>query len=183
MSLKKLACVGDSITFGYEIPEENKWTKLLEEKLKIEVLNFGINGDTTNGMLSRFNKVLEEHPTHILITGGTNDLWYGLKDEEIVANINAMVRHAKHENIECFVGIPIPFLNLNEPNLVDEDYAECVRSFQARLIKFCRLKELPYIDFSKGMKEQHFMNDGLHPNILGQEIMVNSAEKVLKNWF
>ncbi|WP_299555782.1 GDSL-type esterase/lipase family protein [Seonamhaeicola sp.] len=180
MSTIKIACVGDSITFGYDIQEAHKWTTLLRNELQVEVLNFGINGDTTNGMLSRFNEVLFENPSLIIVTGGTNDLWYGLKDEQIIANINAMVKHAQHQDIDCLVGIPTPNFSLNAVNLVDEDYAECIRSFQNRLIKFCLLKEISYIDFSLGMKEAHYFDDGLHPNVEGQQVMMLNALNVLK---
>ena len=85
MSEIKIACIGDSITFGYEIEETQKWTTLLSEELNVEVVNCGINGDTTAGMLSRFDAILDLHkPTHVIITGGTNDLWFGLKDELII---------------------------------------------------------------------------------------------------
>ena len=173
MQSQKIVCIGDSITFGYEITHTEKWTALLSDSLKIEVINCGVNGDTTAGMLSRFEQILLKHePTHILITGGTNDLWFGLKDELIISNIFAMCRQAKHNKIIPIVGIITPSFSLNELNFIGEDYAECIRSFQNILIRFCDDKALDYIDFSVNMQKEHFMEDGLHPNIKGQQLMM-----------
>lgn len=175
----KLLCIGDSLTFGYEIESSKRWTNLLAEELSVEVLNFGINGDTTTGMLSRFNTIISEHlPTHIIIFGGTNDLWFGLKDELIVSNIFAMCRQAKHNNMVPIVGITTPCFNLNELNFVGEDYAECIRSFQNILIDFCNLKDIEYINFGFNLEAIHFMDDGLHINEKGQIVMKENAKDV-----
>ena len=184
MQLHKIACIGDSITFAYEICDAQKWTTLLSHALNIEVINYGVNGDTTAGMLSRFEQVLSTHkPTHIIITGGTNDLWFGLKDELIISNIFAMCRQAKHNNIIPIVGIPTSSFSLNELNFIGEDYAECIRSFQNILIRFCVDKELAYVDFSTNLQKEHFMEDGLHPNIKGQNIMIENAKRALNKLF
>lgn len=180
MQLSKIVCIGDSITFGYEIPEAKKWITLLSKSLNIEIINCGINGDTTAGMLSRFEQILiKQNPTHVIITGGTNDLWFGLKDELIISNIHAMARLAKHNNIESIIGIPTPFFNLNELNFVQENFSECIRSFKRTLVDYCNQKEIPFIDFSVNLNQSHFMDDGLHPNTEGQKIMTENAKHVL----
>lgn len=56
MKTYKIVCIGDSITFGYEIKEAQKRTALLSEALGLEIVNCGVNGDTTADMLSRFDK-------------------------------------------------------------------------------------------------------------------------------
>ena len=181
MSSPKIVCVGDSITFGYEINNAQKWTTLLSKELNTEVINCGVNGDTTAGMLSRFGQVIEIYnPTQVVITGGTNDLWFGLKDEHIISNIHAMARLAKHHDIETIIGIPTPFFNLNELNFVQENYSECIRSYKRMLIDYCTEKEFTYIEFSKDLVREHFFEDGLHPNEKGQKIMMMNAKQVLK---
>ena len=131
MDSTKFVCIGDSITFGYEMEESQRWTNLLSKELDVQIINSGVNGDTTAGMLARFRvDVIEHEPTHIIIAGGTNDLWFGLKDDYIISNVFTMARHAKSYNILPIIGIPTPSFNLNELNYVREDYAECLRSFQ-----------------------------------------------------
>ena len=50
----EIVCIGDSLTYGYKLKKSEVWTKLIENKYGIKVLNKGINGDSTGGMLSRF---------------------------------------------------------------------------------------------------------------------------------
>lgn len=176
----KLLCIGDSITFSYEMQEDKKWITLLSKALGLEIINSGVNGDTTAGMLGRFDNAINVHkPTHTIITGGTNDLWFGLKDETIIANIFTMARQAKFRDIIPIIGIPPSTINLNELNFLQEDFAECVRSFQNTLLNFCKEKEILTIDFSKNMSINHYMEDGLHINEAGQNIMAINAAAIL----
>lgn len=176
----KCVCIGDSITYGYELDPTLRWTNLLGEELDIEVLNVGVNGDTTAGMLARFQQhVIDQRPSHAIITGGTNDLWFGLKDESIISNIYTMSRQAKFHDIVPIVGIPTPSFNLNESNFLREDYTECIRSFQNTLMQFCRGRDIVYIDFSRHFTVDYVMEDQLHPNAAGHRIMMENAKEVL----
>ncbi|MFT6707865.1 MAG: acyl-CoA thioesterase-1, partial [Flavobacteriales bacterium] len=56
MQIKKLVTLGDSLTEGYNIDKLKRWTKLLHQKHNLEIINSGISGDTTTGMLSRFSE-------------------------------------------------------------------------------------------------------------------------------
>ncbi len=180
MQPHKIVCIGDSITFGYEMPEAQKWTTLLSHALNIEIVNCGVNGDTTAGMLGRSEQILKKHnPTRVIITGGTNDLWFGLKDELIISNIHTIARLAKHKNIQAIIGIPTPYFNLNDCNFIQENYSECIRSFKRTLVDYCNLKEIPTIDFSTNLNQSHFMVDGLHPNANGQSVMAENAKVVI----
>lgn len=48
-----LHCLGDSLTFGLGVRRQDWWTSLAAQKLGVRVVNLGINGDTTAGMLVR----------------------------------------------------------------------------------------------------------------------------------
>ncbi|WP_185956496.1 D-alanyl-lipoteichoic acid biosynthesis protein DltD [Changchengzhania lutea] len=179
----KLVCVGDSLTYGYEVATSKRWTTLLEKNLNVPIVNLGINGDTTTGMLSRFAAALTDYkPTHILIFGGTNDLWFGLNDEFIISNIYAMCKQAKHYDIEFIVGIPSPCFNSTEINFIGENYANRIEGFQKRLKAYCIEKEFDYIDFSKDMIADYFMDDRIHFNEKGHEITMENAKEVIKTF-
>ena len=177
----KLLCLGDSLTEGYEMDLTKRWTDQLQNSLPVEVINCGISGDTTAGMLARCSKLLQAHqPDYLIVLGGTNDLWFGLKDEYILANIHAMTRQARYLNVETIVGIPTPSVNLVELNVVHENYSECIRSFCRTLMRYCKSEERPYIDFSINMQNDHFLEDGVHPNEAGHAIMAETAKEVLE---
>lgn len=176
----KILCLGDSLTEGFEIPKKSRWTNLLESELNISAVNAGISGDTTSGMLARCERlILSEQPSHMIILGGTNDLWFGLNDELILSNIHAMSRCCKHYDIAPILGIITPSVNLNEMNLVGENYSECIRSFRNSLLRYCRDDEQTYIDFGQGLTFAHFKEDGIHPNKKGQMVMKENARTVI----
>lgn len=171
----KILCLGDSLTETYAIDSKRGWVNLLNNQDKIETINAGICGDTTTGMLARCEKLVTKHkPSHIIILGGTNDLWYGLKDEFIISNIQAMSRHAMHYSVEVFIGLPTISYNLNELNFVQENYSECIRSFRTSLRYYCESQDKRFIDFTTNMNVEHFLDDGLHPNELGQLVIVKN---------
>ena len=68
--------MGDSLTEGYGIPQHTRWSNLLANETGLPIINSGISGDTTAGMLARFKPmVLDHQPSHVIIMGGTNDIY------------------------------------------------------------------------------------------------------------
>lgn len=176
----KILCLGDSLTETYGIEQINGWVSLLNKTPNVTAINAGICGDTTQGMLARCERLIQKHePTHLIVLGGTNDLWFGLKDENIISNIQAISRHARYHNVEVILGLPTLSYNLNELNFIQENYSECIRHFRSTLIRYCQLEEKPFIDFSSNMKLEYFLDDGLHPNEEGQKIMFENVIQVL----
>jgi lysophospholipase L1-like esterase len=75
----KIVCIGDSITAGAPLVGTGKeWVTLLQSKLgkRAMLINRGIGGDTTAGMIARFQAdVVAEKPDYVIIAGGLNDQW------------------------------------------------------------------------------------------------------------
>ena len=73
------------------------------------MLNHGIGGDTTAGMLSRLPfEVFQQQPSIVILMGGTNDLWWDLELNLIQANLSAMVCQAKYHGVAPVIGLPLP---------------------------------------------------------------------------
>jgi len=181
----KILCVGDSITEGYGINHSQRWSNLLSKSLSIEVVNCGISGDTTGGMLARFYSLLLQHqPSHVIILGGTNDLWFDLPDAQIMSNITAMSRQAKYLNIIPIIGIITPFYAEKATEkgafISNEHYKVRIERFQESLKGFLKDDTQLIIDFSENMPSQLFMEDGLHPNEKGHKVLQEYATLVLK---
>lgn len=104
--IRKLVCLGDSLTEGFGVRKVAAWSALLQSELGIEVINKGISGDTTSGMLGRFYPdVITQNPSHVLIMGGGNDLWWDVPVQVMLANVYAMVKQALHHQITPIIGI------------------------------------------------------------------------------
>lgn len=179
----KIVCLGDSLTYGFGVRRSRAWTKLAQEKSGMEIINEGICGDTSGGMLSRFhNAVSSKNPELVLIMGGVNDLIVGGDLGNVKSNIMSMTHQAIAKYITPVIGIPIK-INLEN---VRQDWAEFsdfsrvaeeLGKYQGWIKDFCKTFNIKYIDFysefekEAGDKASDLYIDGLHFNERGNEIM------------
>ncbi|MFL0197178.1 GDSL-type esterase/lipase family protein [Clostridium sp. WILCCON 0269] len=177
----KIVCLGDSLTYGYGVRRREVWTALLEKKLKIEVINKGISGDTSAGMLSRlYNDVILEKPSYAMVMGGTNDFIWNLPVEQVMANIASIVFQIMHNSIKPLIGLPVPvcvktaadrwgfmgdFQNVNKDL---EKFNDCLK-------KFCKNYNIKIFDFycefaeENGYGKEGYYIDGIHLNSEGNK--------------
>ncbi len=186
---KKIVCIGDSLTEGWSIKLDSCWPSLLDNKLDICFVNSGICGDTTGGMLARFREMVINHkPDNVIIMGGTNDVGLNIPDNQIVGNILAMTRLARHYSIKSIIGIPPPYFLPDE--YVDNQLFLDLLDMHKRLIgfgetlkRFINNDDQPSIDFSLNMTMNLYLPDGLHPNEKGHEMMAKNAMEQLDHFF
>ena len=176
----KIVCLGDSLTYGYGVRRSKIWTKLAADKLNIEIINEGINGDTSSGMLSRFyNSVYLHRPDTVHIMGGVNDLIAGADIGFVKSNTMAMVHQAAARYIKPVIGIPVKMDAKN----VKPEWAEFADFYKVSvefkiyyewIMKFCKAFNVEYIDYYREfekLKTEDLYLDGLHLNNRGNEIM------------
>ena len=192
----KIVCIGDSLTYGFGISRRETWTSLSAQKDGLEIINKGINGDTTGGMLSRFNEdVISQKPDLAFIMGGGNDIIMDAPMGVIRSNITAMVHQSYASGITPVLGIPVRFdwknlrddwSSLNNFELISKVYTE----YFFWLKKYCGVFNVAYIDFSiyndemsKRGLSPHYL-DGLHPTAQGHrllsEIFLSELSRILK---
>lgn len=187
----KIVCIGDSLTQGYGVRRTENWVALLNEKNENNFINKGINGDTTGGMLSRFQRdVIDEKPQYVIIMGGANDFIMEGNPGSVRANIMAMVHQAYHHRIIPILGTGIKVDEVNfrkdwaeitDVGRLDEQIAE----YRDWIIKFCGTFEVKLIDFYAEFDRKidgrygSYLFDGLHPSKEGHGIMADIAYKSL----
>ncbi|MGD9071629.1 MAG: arylesterase, partial [Desulfobacterales bacterium] len=91
-----IVAMGDSLTEGLGVPEEETYPALLQKALRdkgygYRVVNAGISGETSSGARSRMDWVLRMKPDIIILETGANDGLRGLDPELIRGNIREMV--------------------------------------------------------------------------------------------
>ncbi len=96
-SFPRLVCLGDSVTFGWNLAYEESFPYLLENKLKeqypeIMVINSGVGSETVVDGLNRLDSdVFYFDPQVVIINFGLNDAFvfkYGNKDTDLKNNID-----------------------------------------------------------------------------------------------
>lgn len=196
--MRTLVCHGDSLTEGSDLDKYSTWPYLIENRLNVKVINSGIGGDTSGGLLARFYQdVVRHQPEMVMIMGGTNDLWWDLDINSILANIFAMACQARYRSIAPIVGLPLPLFmeNIRHQDMLApiSGWDKCTKKLSelvAALADAAKSSDIACLDFyhpfldSKGNVEgQYFLEDGLHPNKLGHLKMAEKMVAFLRDQF
>jgi lysophospholipase L1-like esterase len=169
----KIIFLGDShIEFG-------DWRKYLKDS---SIINRGIAGDNTFGVLARLQEVIDRRPTKVFICIGINDVSKNIPEQTTVKNIMSMVKRIKQAtpNAQIFVHSILP-----TNDAVKKEYPDAYnKNDQARqvndLIKINSLKNgFTYVDlYSKFQDASGKLNatyayeDGLHLNANGYKLWI-----------
>lgn len=195
----KLFCLGDSLTFGFGMSRNVRWTTLVEQETGWQVVNRGINGDTTGGMLARLGPEVLNDIGHdraqrlesrILLMGGSNDIFFSGTDAQARANMAAMCQRLMGEGIPPLVGISLPVDWTMAPRqwaqVVDfERSARLMVDYCAWLKQFCTVFGLNVVDFAQdfirpdGEAKHELFWDGLHPNAQGHRLMADRLKQAI----
>lgn len=151
--------LGDSITEG------GSWNELFDDA---DILNRGIGGDTTRGVLNRLDEVIRHQPSKLFLMIGTNDIGFGIDTETIAKNYEAIL-HAiikGSPKTEIFVQSVLP-VNLSSTSFLPHNNAGVLKLNQ-RINEICEKLNLRHIDLhlhfsdTNGNLKAELTNDGLH---------------------
>ena len=96
-----IVMLGDSLTAGFGLPEDDAPPALIEERLRgqglnVDVINAGVSGDTTAGGLARYDwSVASAKPDLLVIALGANDYLGGVTPARARQNLNAIIGRAQ----------------------------------------------------------------------------------------
>lgn len=116
--------VGGSVVdgLGSDVDEHNRWTDWLAQRLatevtaprKFTVVNEGINGNTTQNVIDRFDRdVLDKTGiTHVIVYAGTNDLAApppaGPTAEQVIANFRTLIELTRNAGKKIIISTITP---------------------------------------------------------------------------
>ena len=92
--------VGDSLTDGAE------WREIFADQ---DIVNRGIDGDTTDGVLARIDNILDIKPKRVFVMIGINDFAEaGHSVDDVFANYSAIVSRLAQRGVKVFVQSTLP---------------------------------------------------------------------------
>ena len=167
------------IFLGNSITEFGDWQKLLSDP---SVINRGIAGDNTFGVLARLEDVNIRQPSKLFIKIGINDISQNIPVEIIVKNILAIVERvrAKSPATKIYVHSILP-TNDNVKNEYPEAFNknDQVRMVNGQLSQKAKTNKFIYIDLDKEFKDkegklnvEYAESDGLHLNEVGYQTWI-----------
>jgi lysophospholipase L1-like esterase len=191
-----ILCIGDSLTSGYQSStgygyiSYHPYTEILGNLLgkkrgilgtDLSVLNKGINGDTTSGMLERFKRDVEvEKPDIVVIWGGINDLYRGCSPEDTMSNLKELFRRCLDiaaEPIACSVTSTQELQSLNE----------VIRHLNNLIETHCVVKGFMFIDLYEATSDENgnlissYSDDGIHLSKAGYQRVAETIFAKLEN--
>lgn len=169
---KEKIVTGKIVFLGNSITEGANWKKLLKDST---IINRGISGDITFGVLNRTNDVIQLKPSKLFVLIGVNDLYKEIPDEVVLQNIFTFVRMVKSgtPNTKIYIQsiLPVNKTFKNFPKNYDKD--EHIVTINAQLKKLSKHFGYTFIDlysmFSDNalQLEEKYSYDGLHLNSTG----------------
>lgn len=183
MTIKKLVCIGDSITYGYGVPKGFSWFDLLCAKLPFPMINRGRNGAGLADLLFSFKEdVLHYSPSHVMIFAGLNEIITGFEAKRLFPKAIKLIELSKENKIEPLLATLItPRPHVATTGWIYghdyEDIKKEVHDFNSFLKDEARKENLLLLDFDELFKNKHqdreLFPDGIHPNTKGHAIMEN----------
>lgn len=179
-SRKKIIALGDSLTAGFGLAENESYPYLLQQKLKAEgyeyeVINAGVSGDTSLGGLERADWVLSQPNAEILILElGANDLLRGMPVDRMKSNLAGIIEKAKAKNMKILL------CGMLAPPSMGSDYETNYRNAFPDLADEYNVAFLPFLLDGVAMKKELNQADGIHPNAEGTRLMMENIYAELK---
>jgi len=167
-----IVAVGDSLTEGLGVEEEDAYPAVLEKKLQAQgypyrVINAGISGETSSGTLSRTKWVLTLKPDIAILVIGANDGFRGIDPALIKSNIRRIIQALKDHNVVVVLGGMRIVQNLGQ------EYAS---AFAAVYPEVAASEDVIFIPFFlEGVAADPGLNqsDGIHPTAEGYRKIVD----------
>jgi lysophospholipase L1-like esterase len=151
-----------------------------------QVLNFGINGETTSQIRARFNDAIKTGPRYIIILAGVNDIYQGLPLKATSDNLYWMYEQAKGHSIMPVAATVLPF------DRATPEQAKAIDVLNTWIKKEAEKFHMPVADLNAGVcdsQDPHKLNgspDGLHPDIGGYRkmgmMLIEAIDPIEKAW-
>ena len=172
---------GDSLMAGYQLPPGDGFPEKLQAALKakgedVAITNAGVSGDTSTGGLARIDWSVPDGTNGVILELGANDALRGIPPEETEKNLDAMIARLKER------GIPVLLAGMMAPPNMGADYAA---RFNPIYEKLAQKHQVPlYAFFLDGvvMDASLKLEDGMHPNSKGVDVMVQKMEPAVTNF-
>lgn len=181
--------LGDSLTAGYGLAENDAFTtqlqaelnkKLLPAGYRVSVINGGVSGDTTAGGLARIAWLLgddpDQQPDFVLVSLGANDGLRGLDPQATEKNLKEIVTIIQAKEI------PVMIAGMLAPPNLGPDYGRDFNGLFPRVATETGVSLYPF--FLDGVVADPALNqeDGIHPNGAGVKVIVRRLAGPMVDW-
>ncbi len=202
----KILCFGDSITLGEKDLEQGGWADRLKKHYfaqsvdsqtqKITLYNLGIAGETSDGLVRRFDielraRNIKNQKLIVVFAYGANDIVIH-KNKNIVPesyyinNLKHCIESAKTFKADILLLNLLPIAGSIEGTVNQHGklrFDHDIQAYNFTLKKLSHEMNCEYLDlyasFAENNKEQYLSSDGVHPNSKGHKLLYQEIKQKL----
>lgn len=154
-----------------------EWFNVYTYFPNLKIKNYGIAGDTIQGVYSRINKALNQKPASLLVMVGHNDLCMQYSSEEAILRYEKICNEINKYEIEnVFLSGLLPIDFITKDTVID---------FNSRLKLLANKNNFTYIEvrenfINKSGKAEKELSDGLHLTQKGYDKLAEVFRRYIK---
>lgn len=173
--------VGTSLTAGLGLEPDSAYPMLIQRKidsagLPFEVVNAGVSGETSSGLLDRLDWLLRGNFSVMLMETGANDGLRGIPASTLRANIETAIDRVKAKRPDArLLLVQMEVL----PNLGPR-YASDFHAVYPTVAKEKGVELLPFLLANVAGHRELNQGDGVHPNYAGERIVADNVWRPLE---
>ncbi|WAC41765.1 GDSL-type esterase/lipase family protein [Pedobacter sp. SL55] len=157
------------IFLGNSITERAEWQELLADS-KYPIVNRGIGGDNSFGILARMDEIVAAKPKAVYLMDGINDQFRKLPHDVSVYNYKRIIRKIKQQSpkTKIYVESCLPINESMTKEAYTKDRNVLVPALNQKIKALAEAEGVTYIDIcpifqdDKGVLKQEFTIDGVH---------------------
>jgi len=162
-----IVVLGDSISSGVGVAPGEAYPEILAARLKTEIVNDGVPGDTTADALARLDQVLAQNPWLVIVELGGNDILRQVPPEQAEKNLRTILDRILAAHV-----LPV---------LIEVD-APFAGRYNAMYDRLADSYHIPIVDDVLGeiLRSPSLKSDQIHPNAQGQRELADAVAKEIE---
>jgi len=173
--------IGTSLTAGLGLNPDSAYPQLVQQKitsehLPFEVVNAGVSGETTAGLLRRMDWMMRGNFDVIVLETGANDGLRGTPVATVKENLRNIVSQirAKHPQAK------VVLVQMEAPPNLGPEYTNAFHAMYPAVAREMGVTLMPFL--LQGVAGDRALNqaDGIHPNQHGEHIVADNVWRTLE---
>ena len=173
--------LGTSLTAGLGLEPDSAYPQQIQRKidaskLPYQVVNAGVSGETSAGLLRRLDWVLRRPADVVVVETGANDGLRGLPVSATRATIGNVLARIRRERPNA----KILLVQMEAPPNLGPEYTSAFHAMFPDLAREHGATLLPFLLEGVAGEPRLNQSDGIHPNNEGEKIVAENVWRVLR---
>jgi acyl-CoA thioesterase I len=177
---RKIVFAGTSLTAGYGLDPDSAFSYMIQRKidsagLPFETVNAGVSGETTAGLIQRLDWLLKGNFDVMVVESGANDGLRGVNADAIEKNLAEIVRRVRAAQPDALILLvqmeALPNYGRSYGTGFHDAYTHVARQMKVALLPFLLNDVAGHAELNQ--------NDGIHPNIRGEQVVAENMWRAL----